>query len=222
MAPPPLSAGLETCQTSALPAQRVASFVGSMPAYKGADRMQMRFELHRREPGAKLWHTVPGLKGFGVWESSMPARAGFVFHKRVDGLRVPASYRAIVRFRWLAADGTVVRRARKRTPACEQPDLRPDLTAIAVRAVFDARPAFALYTVTIRNDGRSPAGPFAVQVAGAVTEVAALAAGGQIDVAIFAPACLRGSIVRAVVDVDRRVDESDERNALKRGCPLAG
>jgi hypothetical protein len=218
---PPLSAALETCETSALPAQRVASFVGSMPAMKGADRMQMRFDLQRRQAGEKLWHGVPGLKGFGMWESSLPARAGFVFHKRVDGLQVPASYRAIVRFRWLATDGTVVRKERKRTPACDQPDLRPDLVPGALRAVLDARPALAIYSLVVRNDGRSAAGPFAVRVAGAITEVAGLAAGQQTEVTVLAPACVPGTRVRAMVDADLRVDEADEHNGLRRLCPLA-
>lgn len=219
--PPPLSAALEACTTSALPTQRVASFVGSMPAMKGADRMQMRFELQRRQADEKLWRRVPGLKGFGVWETALPGRAGFVYHKRVDGLQVPASYRAIVRFRWYRSDGTVARQARRRTAACAQPDLRADLVASAVRAVLDARPAFALYTVVVRNTGRSAAGPFAVRVAGAVAEVAGLAAGQQVEVGVLAPACVRGSVVRAVVDADRRIDEADERNALERACPLS-
>lgn len=217
---PPLSAALETCTTSPLPAQRVASFVGSMPAMSGSTRMQMRFELQRRMLDEKLWHKVPGVQGFGIWETALPGRAGFVYHKRVDGLQVPAAYRAIVRFRWYRPDGTAARHARKRTPACSQPDLRPDLVAGGVRAVLDARPAFALYTVLVRNDGRSPAGPFAVRVAGSVAEVAGLAAGERTEVTVLAPACLRGSVVRAVVDADRRIDEADERNALKRGCPL--
>ncbi len=217
---PPLSAGLEDCTTSPLPAQRVAAFVGSMPAMSGSMRMQMRFDLQRRRLDEKLWHKVPGVQGFGVWETAMPGRAGFVYHKRVDGLQVPASYRAIVRFRWYRSDGTIAKQARKRTPACSQPDLRPDLEAAAVRAVLDARPAFAIYTVRVRNDGRSPAGPFAVRVAGGVTEIAGLAAGEQREVAVLAPACVAGSVVRAVVDADRRIDEADERNALKRGCPL--
>ena len=219
---PPLSAALETCTTSPLPAQRVAAFVGSMPAMSGSMRMQMRFDLQRRRSDEKLWHKVSGLQGFGIWETALPGRAGFVYHKRVDGLQVPASYRAIVRFRWYRPDGTVARQARKRTAACSQPDLRPDLVVGAVRAVLDARPAFALYTVSVRNEGRSPAGPFTVRAAGALTEVAGLAAGEQIAVPVLAPACVRGSLIRAVVDADRRIDEADERNALKRGCPLAG
>jgi hypothetical protein len=219
---PPLSAALETCEASALPAQRVASFVGSMPAIAGAERMQMRFDLQRRRPEEKLWHKVGGVQGFGIWESALPDRAGFVFHKRVDGLQVPASYRAIVHFRWYRADGSIARRVLRRTPACNQPDLRPDLTPGALRAVLDARPALAIYTLVVRNDGRAPAGPFAVRVAGAVGEVAGLGAGEQVTVTIVAPACVAGSTVRAIVDADQRVDEADERNALRRGCPLHG
>jgi hypothetical protein len=217
---PPLSAALEDCATSALPAQRVAAFVGSMPALSGAVRMQMRFDLQRRRPGEKLWHRVPAVEGFGVWETALPGRAGFVYHKRVDGLQVPAAYRATVSFRWYRSDRTLARRARRRTAPCSQPDLRPDLQAGDVRAVLDARPAFAIYTVVVRNDGRSPAGPFTVRVAGGVSEVPSLAAGGKVEVAVLAPACVAGTLVRAVVDADRRVDEADERNALRRACPL--
>ncbi len=220
-AAPPLSAALETCETSALPAMRVASFVGSMPAAKGAERMQMRFDLQRRQLDEKLWHLVPGVKGFGVWETSMPGRAGFVFHKRVDGLQVPATYRAVVRMRWSRADGSVLRHVRKRTAACSQPDLRPDLVPATVRAVLDVSPAFAVYKLVVRNEGRSAAGSFAVRVAGVAREVAGLGAGQQVEVTVIAPACVPGTAVRAIADADRRIDEADEHNALRRGCPLA-
>jgi len=220
--PPPLSAQLEICQANALPALRVASFTGSMPAIDAADRMQMRFELQRRRPYERRWRPLRGVSGFGVWESALPGRAGFVFHKRVDGLGVPATYRAVVRFRWSDDDGTIVRRARRTTPACIQPDLRPDLEAGSLRAVLDARPALALYTLVVRNAGRSTAGPFAVRIAGGVTEVGELAAAGAVEVAVVAPACLPGAIVVAVVDADHRVEEADEHNGRRRSCPLYG
>jgi hypothetical protein len=220
-APPPLSAGLETCQTSALPAQRVASFVGSMPAIDGAVRMQMRFELQRRRPYERTWRPLRGVQGFGVWETALPERAGFVFHKRVDGLQVPASYRARVRFRWSQADGSIVRRAHRTTPSCGQPDLRPDLTPGRLRAVLDARPALAVYTLVVRNEGRSAAGPFTVRIAGGFSEVAELASGAHVEVPVVAAACAPGSTVLAIVDSDRRVAEADERNGLRRACPLA-
>lgn len=216
----PLSVDLETCATSALPAERVASFVGAMPAMSGATRMQMRFDLQRRRPDERMWHRVYGVQGFGVWETALPARSGFVFHKRVDGLQVPASYRSIVRFRWLRSDGTIVRSVRRRTPACVQPDLRPDIVQGRLRAVLDARPALAVYTLAVRNAGRSTAGAFTVRIADASTEVPRLAAGAQVEVTLVARMCLPGPGVRVVVDADRRVDESDERNAIRRRCPL--
>jgi hypothetical protein len=220
--PPPLGASLETCETSPLPAQRVATFVGSMPAIDGAVRMQMRFELQRRRPEQRHWRAVRGAQSFGVWETADPGRAGFVFHKRVDGLQVPASYRAIVRFRWLRDDGSVARRERRTTHACKQPDLRPDLVAGLLRAAFGVRPALALYTLVVRNDGRAPAGPFAVRVAGGTTEVAGLAAGQQLEVSVLAPACVPGAPVLAMVDADGRVNEADEHNSVRRPCPAGG
>jgi len=219
--PPPLGAVLEVCQTSPLPAQRVATFTGSMPAIDGATRMQMRFELQRRRPTQRHWRAVRGAQSFNVWESADPGRAGFVFHKRVDGLQVPASYRAIVRFRWLRSDGTIARRERRTTRACKQPDLRPDLVSSSLRAVFGVRPALALYSLVVRNNGRAAAGPFAVRVAGATTEVMGLAAGQQIEVGVIAPPCAPGTLVLATVDADGRVNEADEHNSVRRPCPVA-
>ncbi|MEJ7798816.1 MAG: hypothetical protein WKF42_09985 [Solirubrobacteraceae bacterium] len=217
---PLLAASLETCATGLLSSQRVAAFVGSMPAIAGGARMQMRFDLQRRRSGEARWLRVRGADGFGIWEKAKPGRAGFVFHKRVDGLRAPLSYRALVRFRWLRADGTIVRREQRRTRACEQPDLRPDLSAGSLRAVLDARPATAVYTLVVRNDGRTPAGPFTVRVGGGVSEVPGLAAGRRLEVVVVSAACVLGSTVEALVDADGRVDEAQERNALRQQCPL--
>ncbi|MBA3746030.1 MAG: hypothetical protein H0W96_00850 [Solirubrobacterales bacterium] len=217
---PPLSAELETCETSALPAQRVASFVGSMPLRAGAARMQMRFELQRRRQSERHWRHVRGVQGFDVWETSLPGRAGFVFHKRVDGLQVPASYRAQVRFRWFDEEGRRVARGHRRTPACVQPDLRPDLVVRSLRVALDARPALAVYTVVVRNAGRSAAGPFTVSIAGVPVEVPELAAGAAIERTVVTAACARGSIIHAIVDADQRVAERDEHNASRRSCPL--
>ena len=73
-----------------LPAQRVASFVGSMPAIAGAERMQMRFDLQRRRARrAALARGARRRRASASGRRPMPGRAGFVFHKRVDGLQVP-------------------------------------------------------------------------------------------------------------------------------------
>jgi hypothetical protein len=218
--PPKLAAGLETCAASPLPVERIAAFVGSMPAHTHATRMQMRFDLERKRPGERHWRRIQAA-GFGVWERANPKVAGFVFTRRVTGLPVPAVYRALVRFRWLAADGRTVKRASKRTPACRQPDLRPDLVPGALTAVLDVQPGLAVYTLVVRNVGRSTAGPSSVRVGTASVEVAALAAGEERAVPVTGLACLPLTPIVVRVDADRRIDESAERgNGARRQCPL--
>jgi hypothetical protein len=159
---------------------------------------------------------------FGVWQRSRPDRAGFVVRRRVDGLAVPASYRVRVRFRWRNAAGEIVRSTRQRTAACDQPDLRPDLVPEAVSAILDA-PGLALYSVTVRNAGRSAAGAFSVRVGAASVELPQLAAGRRTTVLVLAPACTSGDRLLVRVDADGRVDEADERgNLLRSVCPDLG
>lgn len=218
--PPKLGATLETCTTSPLPVERIASFVGAMPARANATRMWMRFDLERRELGERRWHRIQA-KGFGVWERADPRVAGFIFTKRVTSLPVPAAYRALVRFRWLTADGTTLSRAAARTAACRQPDLRPDLVPGALTAVLDAQPGLAVYTLVVRNVGRSQAGPSSVRVGTASVETAALAAGEQRAVPVLALACVALAPIVVRVDADRRIDESAKRgNGARRQCPL--
>jgi hypothetical protein len=221
--PPALAATLEQCATSALPAERVAEFVGSMPASPRATRMRMRFDLERLRPRGGRWQRLRGVPGFGSWEASAPARAGFVFHKRIDGLLVPASYRAVVRFRWEDSSRRIVRRARLRTLACAQPDLRPNLVPGPLTGIFDTRPGLAIYTLAVRNTGRSAAGPFSVRVGGATAEVDGLGPGEQRTVLVINAVCLAGTSTLAEVDAGDRVDEASERNnEARRRCPLWG
>lgn len=218
--PPVLGATLETCTTSPLPVDRLASFVASMPAVARADRMRIRMELERRVPGERLYRRIKA-PGFGVWERSDPGVAGFVFRKRVTGLPAPASYRALVHFRWIAKDGTTVRRARARTAACEQPDLRPNLVPGALTAILDVQPGIAIYTLSVRNAGRSTASAFSVRVGSATAEVAQLEPGAQRSLVLIALACTPRDRVLVRVDADGRVEESDERgNTTRRRCPL--
>ena len=53
--------------------------------------------------------------------------------------RTAPSYRAVVRFRWRDADGHIVARAIKATPACKQPDPRPNLKVEARHGAARAR-----------------------------------------------------------------------------------
>lgn len=220
-APPPPRAALESCRTSPLPIERIASFVASMPARAGAVRMRLRFDLERRRPGERSWTRVRA-PGLGAWERSDANVAGFVFRKRVDGLWVPASYRARVRFQWIASDGSTLARAQARTRPCAQPDLRPNLVPGALTAILDAQPGLAIYTLVVHNSGRSAASAFSVRVGSAIAEVDSLQAGARRTVTVIAPACRPGETISVRVDSDRRVEESVERdNATHRGCPPA-
>jgi hypothetical protein len=217
---PPLRATLESCAASSLPVERLASFVASMPAYARATRMRVRFDLERRRPGERYWRRVRAT-GFGVWERSAANVAGFVFRKRINGLPVPASYRALVRFRWIADDGSAVRRAHARTAACEQPDLRPNLVPGALTAILAVQPGLAVYALVVTNTGRSTASPFSVSVGSASAEVAPLGPGEQRTIPVLALACAPRTRIVVRVDADRRVEESDERaNEARRPCPL--
>ena len=219
--PPKLGATLESCITSPLPVQRIASFVGSMPPRARARRMQMRFELERKRDGQRRWRRLRA-EGFGVWERARPNVAGFVFTRRVTGLPVPATYRALVRFRWLSAGGRTVERAHARTRACRQPDLRPNLVPGALTGALDLeQPGMVVYTLAVRNTGRSAAAPFSVRVGSGTAEVGELPAGQARDVTVVAPACLPRLPIVVRVDADRRVEESQERgNGTRRRCPL--
>ena len=133
---PPLSATLESCARVRCPSS------GSRPSSARCPRAARDAHAHPLRPRAQAARRalLAPLRaaGFGVWERSAPNVAGFVFTKRVTGLPVPASYRALVRFRWIADDGTAVRRAHARTRGCRQPDLRPNLVPGALTGVLDA------------------------------------------------------------------------------------
>lgn len=219
--PPKLGATLATCVTSPLPVQRIAAFVGSMPARANAPRMQMRFELERRRDGERRWRRLKAAR-FGVWERARPKVAGFVFTKRVTGLPVPATYRALVRFRWLSGKGATVKRAHARTRACRQPDLRPNLVPGALTGAVDAQQGdLAVYSLVVRNTGHSAAGPFSVRVGNAGAEVEGLGAGEERVVKVSGLACVPLLPVVVRVDADHRIEESAERgNGARRQCPL--
>jgi hypothetical protein len=101
--------------------------------------------------------------------------------------------------------------------------VRPDLVPGALTAIVAAQPGLAVYTLVVRNAGRTPASPFAVRVADGHALAAALADGDQRGIVVVAAACAPGSTVPVRVDENGAVDESDERgNTTRLRCPLAG
>jgi hypothetical protein len=151
---PKLRAVVSSCQTGADPASRAASFTASMPARGDTARMAIRFDLQQRTVDGGVWRKVPA-PSFGRWERSRPGVAGFVYAKDVHGLTAPGEYRAIVRFRWFADDGTV-RETRRKTPSCKQPDQRPPRLAApgADGSGGDDHYAGAVREIRTRLDGQ--------------------------------------------------------------------
>ena len=222
---PPLAATLDECHVSPDPALRSAAFTASMPALARTRRMQMRFVLQQRTAGGG--YVTLRLPRWGGWQRSRPGVPGFVYTKRVSGLRAPAHYRAVVRFRWLDARGRVQRRARRVTVACRQPDLRPDLHAGELAADPGPAPGTASYRFTVVNRGRGDAGPFGVVLTANRTpqpeqRLGGLAAGASEVVTLIGPRCAPGSIVRLTVDSASEVVESRERdNPVDAPCPFS-
>jgi CARDB len=212
----PAHAVLAGCDSEA----DAGTFDGRMDAVEGTERMAMSFVLQVRRPG-RQWQRVR-LPGFAAWHTSVPGRQRYVYTKRVEGLVGPARYRVAVRFRWLDAAGDVVRSMRAVSRACRIPDPRPDL-GVAGLAVRRDRAHFA---VTVRNSGRSEAGPSRVELdlgdAGAPLSapVGPLAAGGRQTVVLSGRACTSGAVLTATADATDAVEERDEGDdVLVASCP---
>ncbi|MDX6729695.1 MAG: hypothetical protein QOK49_4500 [Baekduia sp.] len=219
----PLSAKTTACTTGPDATSRAAAFTGSMPTATGAARLQMRFLLAQRLGAAGPYKSV-AVPGWGAWEKSDPGRAGFVFTKRVESLAAPASYRAVVTFRWTDQKGHTLRTATRTTTACVQPDPRPDLVLAGVDAT--PRSSDAVYTVGVANDGHADAGVFSVVVA--VDGVAQppltlgpIPPGERRQGTIVGAKCTPGSTITVTVDATGVVDEiTEDDDVVQRPCPL--
>jgi hypothetical protein len=116
----PASAALAQCVTAVPEVERSATFSGEMTAIPGTVRMAMRIDVQERMPAEAAFHTITA-PGLGVWRVSDQKVRVYRYLKQVTNLHSPASYRALVRFRWLTARGHVLRHAERPTPRCLQP-----------------------------------------------------------------------------------------------------
>jgi hypothetical protein len=212
------------CVPALDPAARSATFEARVRTTRGSERMQVRFTLQVREDALLGWRRI-AVPGFDTWLTSIAGVRRYSYAKTVTNLAAPAAYRTIVRFRWLDAEGEVVKSARVTSASCRQPDLRPDLAPRRVDVVPGDDPDMRRYAVTLRNDGRSDAPPFAATLAIGDEEPLPLAvfgvpAGGQRTVTFNAPACRAGSPLTVTLDPSETVDERDEDdNVLVTPCP---
>src|SRR4051812_27071399 len=141
----PTRAGLDACHTGSAPLDRFAVFSAQMGSVTKSAKMQVRFDLQSTTAG-KVFRRVQA-QGLGVWRSSAAGVDIFRYRKQVANLQPGASYRPLVRFRWLGEDGRTVQSTPRRTKLCKQPDPRPDLVAGQVTAQPSAQPGRVRYTV---------------------------------------------------------------------------
>ena len=220
----PGRAALVSCERGLEEDERAGVFEGRMSAVPGATRMQMRFALQMRRSDLERWAAVSA-SGFDAWVSANPGTRRYVYTKRVERLLAPASYRTVVRFRWLDPGGGVVAKARAVSGACRQPDPRPNLVVRDITVQPAADPARRSYLVLVRNSGRSAAAPSAVTLAVGgralqPAEAPELQPGGTAVVAFDGPACRPGDALAAAVDARDALDEhAEDDNALSLPCP---
>jgi hypothetical protein len=209
LAAPAQAAPAKVVLTACQPSERAAEFEARMGAVEGATRLKMRFTLQVRKRGQSTYHPVAA-PGWRSWTAAAPGKTSWVFDRRVEALLGPARYRVMVRFQWLAEDGTVLASAKRYSGSCKQPDHRANLTVQAL-----SREGAHRYVALVVNDGRTPSGPFDLQVAVgdallAPVTVTNLEPGGQRLVTVRGPQCAPGTVATATADPLDAVDERSE------------
>lgn len=121
------SATLEQCVTSTVQSERSATFIAHMVAPDTTQRMAIKIQLQQRLYGESQYRTIAA-PGLGIWHSSEPGVRIDNYVQQVTNLTAPASYRALVEFRWLNSKGHLLRRTELHTSHCSQPTLAGQVT----------------------------------------------------------------------------------------------
>jgi CARDB len=210
----PASTGLLECERGDAPA---AEFEARMATLPGAAARQMRFTLQASTPTRPAYRRVAA-PGFSSWTTSEPGTTKYVYTRRVENLVGPATYRVVVKFRWLDAFGEPFVRARRVSKVCRQPDNRPNLTVTGLSVEQTADPATRRYVAFVRNTGRRTSEAFELAVGDlAPVIVPPLPPGRDRPVEVIGPACL--DEITAIADPEDAIDERFETdNDFTAGC----
>ena len=214
-APLPASVKVTACSVET----HEAAFSARMQQVPGATRMALRFTLLQQTgPHSIRRVKVPGLRR---WRYSKPGVEAFRYRQGFRNLPENASHRVVVHFRWLAADGTVIQRTRRRSARCRQFVRLPNLVA-KLQALIPTMPGVVRYQALVRNTGRASASsvPVRLTVDGKVVDtvtIASLAPGEKRSIVIRGPECHQ--VVRLEADPDKSIAESsDLDNAHELSC----
>jgi hypothetical protein len=208
------------CKSGDASETRSATFQGRMRAIPRTDRMLMRFTLQERFGDERLHSvSVPDLK---AWRSAKPGIKDFRYKQTVTGLQGGGEYRVSIDFRWLDADGNLLRKKRRLSGACRQQGELANLK-VGVPSALPGPEGTGVFVVPVTNDGKAAARDVAVElfVDGAATNVGhidSVAPGETREVRFTGPACKRS--LRMVVDPSDAVKERLESdNVTTVRCP---
>jgi hypothetical protein len=187
-----------------------ALFVAHMRQVTGSDHMALRFKVLEKGDSGFRQLKAPGL---GRWRKSKPGVAAFAYKQAVRGLEAGSIYKAEVDFRWYDAAHKLIQTARRRSPACRQFDVLPNLTARPVGVKSVQQDGVTRYRVLVTNEGIAPATgvPVRLTVDGDVVDtvtVPALLPAERRLLTILGPTCTRS--VEAEADPDGVIVESSE------------
>ena len=192
-----------------------------MRAVPGTARMALRIRLFEKYGDGEFERV--SAEGLGIWRKSQPDASVFRYKQRVRGLRQGATYRVVVKYRWLGADGEPFQTARRRSETCTQGGGLPNLRVASVTTHPGEVEDTANYRVTVVNQGTSSAQNVGVllRVDGEVVDdaevIEILAPNEQRTVTFHGPVCR--DRMRAVVDPKDLIAESREQdNVLGPSC----
>ena len=190
------------------------TYAARMRAVPRTERMALRISLLEKLGDGKFRRVSRG-----VWRWSRPRVSAFNWEHRVEGLRQGAVYRAVVKYRWYAVDGTRIASARVRSDACKQPGRLPNLRVASIETRPGDVEGTAVYRVRIANRGGSAATRVGVllrvdgEVVDEVEVIDALGPNEVRTVSFNGPVCRRR--LEAVVDPKQQVTETRERDNIR-------
>jgi CARDB len=225
------SAVVQSCHVGLAAADRYAEFSAQMAAVHSTSSMAVRFDLYgaswARTPGngagtgSGTGHGALGpfrhlaAPSLGAWNRSAVGVTIFDYNQTVGALPY-GEFRAVVGYRWYGRNGRIIRRARRVTPVCVEPDQRPNLVAGVVTRQPAGVPKTTAYGVNVINRGLTAASAFDVSLSIDGSAVApsqtvpGLAPGIRTVVTFTGPRCTTGQTLQVSVDPAGRVGETSK------------
>src|SRR5947209_785724 len=215
--PAPLAAvHVTACQLSPTSSDRAATFVSTMNAIPGSTRLLMRFRLRERVPGAR--GRAVHSRALEAWRKSRPGVPSFTYTQTVNGLPPTSVYWMAVDYRWVGANGRVIRTATRFSGVCSQVGDLNKLKIKDVTAHFDSTDGTTQYDFDLVNNGQAAVRNIRVRLdvdytAGSSAQLDAIAPGQTQTVELAGGTCSRSLHLIVQHDGDMR------RDVLGWHCP---